>query len=314
MSRTRLLVIAVIFFIGMAPLAVTAQDATPADFTGSSLLAGLGYPMLEVTTDGTSLDIPTELAAGRYHVVFHNSSELDTVLEFLQLPEGLTPDDYLAALYEAYASDDATWSAFLNESGAVFNGGTQAFANETGEVVLDLTPGEWAVNLYTFDPATEEETDAITMVTVTGEMPEISTPSSVVKITMGEMSFEVPEGTTAGPQVWNIVNESGQAHHLFLRKNPEGTTIEQVQALLRTFFGIPATPGASPAAGMAESDPPLALEDVEQIFDSLTLSPGQLNMVALDLAPGTYALLCYLPAPDGMMHALQGQIEIVVLE
>ncbi len=50
-------------------LTATAQEATPGATPagGDSLLAGLGYPEIRVTTDGTTHDFPTELEAGRYH-------------------------------------------------------------------------------------------------------------------------------------------------------------------------------------------------------------------------------------------------------
>ena len=79
------------FPVGMLSI-VTAQDATPgaSPATDDSLLAELGYPEIRITTDGTTNDFPTELEAGRYHVVLENQGDIDVDLEVAQLPEGMT--------------------------------------------------------------------------------------------------------------------------------------------------------------------------------------------------------------------------------
>ena len=97
MKRLFAIVAVSLLFSLVAP--ATAQEATPG--TGSSLLAELGYPELRVTSDGTTSDLPTELEAGRYHVIIENTSEVDIDLEFYQLPEGVTIDDLTAAFEEA---------------------------------------------------------------------------------------------------------------------------------------------------------------------------------------------------------------------
>lgn len=300
---------------GSSVLAATAQDASPVASPVSgeaSLLAELGYPTLEITTDGTSHDLPAELEAGRYHVIFHNEGDVEIDLEAYQLPEGMTNDELLALFDEMFAGPTPEVPDVFFD--IVFNGGLSTFAGETGEVVLDLTPGEWVFNLYSYDEESGEDSNVSTNVNVTGEMPELEDPDGVVEIGMGEMYFEVPEGVETGPQIWKVVSEGEQPHHLILSSVPEGTTVEQVIELASSFYSPPATPAASPVAAASPVEPALSFEDVVDVFYTPALSGGQFNMYALDLEPGTYAMICFLPAPDGTPHVMLGMVEVFVVD
>lgn len=306
----------VAMLFGSSVLAATAQDASPIASPvseGPSLLAELGYPTLEVTTtDGVTLDVPAELEAGRYHIIFNNQSEKELDLEVYQLPEGLTNDELLALFEEAFSDEGPSQIPdVLYEVG--FNGGVPNVPGLPAEVVLDLTPGEWTFNLYTFDPETGEDSNNGTSVNVTGEMPDVEAPADVVEIRMGEMYFEVSAEIVAGPQIWQLVSEGQQPHHLILSSVPEGTTVEQIMELAAS-FGPPASPEASPVTAASPAAPPLSFEDVQDVFYSIPMSGDTTNFVALDVEPGTYAMICFLPAPDGTPHVMLGMVEVVVVD
>jgi hypothetical protein len=99
-----------------------------------------------------------------------------------------------------------------------------------------------------------------------------------------------------------------------LSRVPEGTTEEQVIELAETFF---APPPASPEAGGAATpviEPGLAFEDVEDVFFTPPFSRGQFNLYEIDLEPGTYAMICYMPDPSGNAHVMLGMVEIITVE
>lgn len=306
--RIHLLVLIAMLF-GSTLLGASAQDVTPGGTPagGDSLLADLGYPEIRVATDGTTNDFPTELDAGRYRVVLDNRSNMEINLEVLQLPAGVTADEMTAAFEEAEAAAPPFVPPDLFFD-TVFNGGPSAPAGETSEVVLDLTPGEWTVNLYAYDPATDEDTNTPTTVTVSGEMPDLDDPAGR-EISMIDMEFVMPDSLEAGPQVWHVVNNGLQVHHLVLDRVPEGTTEEQVIELVSTLFAPPATP----LAGATPAEPGLAFEDVEDVFSTLPLSRGQFNLYEIDLELGTYAMICFMPDPSGTPHVMLGMVEIVVV-
>ncbi|MBA2775998.1 MAG: hypothetical protein H0U31_04620 [Chloroflexia bacterium] len=305
MKRLFAIVAVSLLFSLVAPAA--AQDATPE--TGPSLLAELGYPELRVTSDGATSDMPTELEAGRYHIILENTSEVDIDLEFYQLPEGTTIEDLEAFFAEVSESEGPGFAVPDFFYDMVFNGGATSLAGETGEVVLDLMPGEWVVNLLTYDPETDETADVLNTLTVTGEEPEVEDVAGAIEIVMAEMYFEAPETIVAGPQIWNVVNNGLQVHHVVLSLVPDGTTEAQVLELASSFG-----PPASPEAGATPVEPALSFEDVEDVFYSLLFSNGQSNWYELDLQPGTYAMLCFMPDPSGTSHVMLGMIEIFTVE
>jgi hypothetical protein len=292
-------------------LAVSAQEASPgaSPVGGDSLLAELGYPEIRVTTDGTTNDFPTELEAGRYHVVLENQGDMDVDLDFAQLPEGMTFEEVDAAFDEAEAAAPPFVPPdFFFEM--VWNGGVSTLAGETRGVVLDLTPGEWTAALHAYGPETEDGIDTPVTVTVTGEMPELEPPAGE-EISLIDMDFVVPDGLQSGPQLWYVVNNGLQVHHLVLSRVPEGTTEEQVIELAGTFFAPPASPEA---AATPVIEPGLTFEDVEDVFFTPPLSRDQFNLYEMDLEPGTYAMICYMPDPSGNVHVMLGMVEIVTVE
>lgn len=309
MRRTMYAFLLLTLAVASSGMSVVAQEATPA--AEPNLLADLGYEEIRVATDGETNDFPTEVEAGRYHVVLDNQSDqLEIDLEFWQLPEGVTLDDVMTFLEEAQESGDFTVPEYFYDM--VFNGGPTTFPGQTDDAVLDLTPGEWIVNLYTYNPETEEANDNPVTVTVTGEMPELEEPTSDAVIELVEMDFVVPESFTAGPQIWEVTNSGNQPHHLVLARVPDGTTEEQVIELAGTFTAPPASPevAASPVVQPAT----LSFEDVQEIFYTLILTENMYNLYDINLEPGTYAMICFLPAPDGTPHVLMGMVEIITVE
>ncbi len=311
-GRVLFALLLVVLSVSFSALAA-AQEATPgaAPAGGDSLLAGLGYPEIRVTTDGTTHDFPTELEAGRYHVVLENQGEMDVDLEVAQLPEGMTLEEVDAAFNEA----EAAAPPFVPPDfffDMVWNGGVFAFGGETQGVVLDLTPGEWTVLLTAYDPESEEgeSTDVPVTVTVTGEMPEVEDPTGHVEIGLIDMDFVVPDSFAAGPQVWHVTNNGLQVHHLVLSRVPAGTTEDQVVELVSSFFAPPASPEAA-ATPVIESG--LAFDDVEDVFFTPPLSRDRFNLYEVDLEPGTYAMVCFMPDPSGTAHVMLGMVAIITV-
>jgi hypothetical protein len=303
--------LAAVLVLPLSLVTAVAQEATPA--AGDSLLAGLGYEEIRVTTDGTTNDFPSELEAGRYRIVLENTGDVEANLEIFQLPEGLTLEQMTAGFEEAeeQAPPFVPPDFFFD---LVFNGGPSAFPGETASVVLDLNPGEWTANLYSYDETTDESSDNPVTVTVTGEMPQVDDPEGHVAVGMVDMDFVVPDTLEAGPQIWHVSNNGLQVHHIVFSRVPEGTTEDEVMELASTFFGPPAAPATPGAAATPVIQPTLAFEDIEDVFFTPPLSRGQFNLFELDVAPGTYAMICFMPDPSGTAHVMLGMVEIVTVD
>ena len=281
--------------VGLA--SVSAQEATP---DGESLLAGLGYPELVITTDGTDFTVPAELEAGRYHLVLENTGTLSGELNITRVPEGMTAAEVEAAIQEANDADVPP--AIIYE--LTFAGGTSAEPGQTGEVVVDLSAGEWAFDLLVTSEESEDQVDLFKSVTVTGDAPAVDNPADAVEVSLRDFDFEIADTVPAGPQIWQVTGAGEQPHHLVVASIPDGTVEQQVIDLVNAFYGMPATPEAG-------APPPLSFEDFTEVAFSGILSNGQTNWLEFDLAPGTYAAVCFIPDQEsGMAHVQLGMVEI----
>lgn len=188
---------------------------------------------------------------------------------------------------------------------ATYAGGTYAPApGESGEIVLDLGPGEWIA--WADDPESLQEP---VVFEVTGEMPEdLAEPETSATLSMGEYVIGVTEGELiAGPQVIRIENTGAQPHFLFSSQGPDGMTEEQIGVALEEEMAAGDT-GTPPAYSDLNPDEDLSDEG----FFSATQSTGTTVWLPVDLEAGSHVLVCFFPdMGDGMPHAYKGMYTVV---
>ena len=298
--------------------AVAAQDATPA--AGESLLAGMGYPELRITVTEDAAEAPTEVAAGRYLVVLENASQQAVDASPLQPPPGTSLDDMMAS---PVAEEEVP--AWIYE--AVLAGGPSAQPGATASVVLDLTAGEWAIQIFRdtgeedapaeatpeVAPAGDEAEEEPLRLTVTGEAAAAEDPAADVTVEMQEYAFVMPDQLPAGPQVWEVVNEGAQPHEIVLLELAPGVSPEQaLEMLLSPEVGrTEASHDASPVGSPAVSGPP----PFQPIGGMQAMATGLRGWVMLDLEPGTYVAVCGVPDPQsGQPHLMLGMVATFTVE
>lgn len=273
--------------------------------------AGDALPEFPIVAVEYSFDLPAEIPGGWTRVAFDNQGTMDHQAVLLKVRDGAT----LEALQAALQTPDLGAILALAES----VGGTGCGPGLSASVVVDLAPGDYvAVCMIPGDdniphylkgqqaPFSVTESDA------TG-----TPPSAGLSVSMSEMTFSgLPAELPAGPQVWEVTNAGTQPHELTLVKLAEGMTIEQGFQI----FGVgaeSATPGdgamasmepesGTPAGGsMAMQGPPFVA-----IGGVSPMSPEQSNLLELDLAPGNYIALCFVPDPaSGAPHFMMGMIQ-----
>ena len=101
--------------------------------------------------------------------------------------------------------------------------------------------------------------------------------------------FRGPDSLPAGWTTLRLSNESQQPHHMQLIQLPEGMTLED----LFTAFQQP----GPPPAGLKFSGGPGSL------------FPGGSGLATVNLAPGNYVVLCFIPDDDGVPHAAGGMVK-----
>jgi hypothetical protein len=122
----------------------------------------------------------------------------------------------------------------------------------------------------------EEEQDA--------SVTELDPDAAQVAVTASEYDFEFASAPAAGRTSFVMTNEGEERHVMVLLHLSEGTTIDDA----------------------LESE---GEEGVEEEFESDTAAPGEEAVLTADLVAGNWAMICFLPTPDGTPHFMEGMVE-----
>lgn len=116
--------------------------------------------------------------------------------------------------------------------------------------------------------------------------PEASAPVRTLTITARDYAFDAPDTVMAGRTLVRLANKGPELHHAFLIRLDEGKTMADLAAALK-----------------AGGPPPAWAHDVGGPNAPV---PGGTSTVVVTLQPGSYALLCVIPSPDGTPHVMKG--------
>jgi hypothetical protein len=130
-----------------------------------------------------------------------------------------------------------------------------------------------------------------------GEAEETDDEAGVVTTYVGtEFAFEGPDTLPAGATTLELDNQGEQVHELAVAQLLDGKTIDDVNALLKK--GVP-------------SKPPKWVKSME----GTGAGPGESGTVDLDLEPGDYVFLCFVPDKESKKpHVALGMIKAVTVE
>ncbi|HEU4883067.1 MAG TPA: plastocyanin/azurin family copper-binding protein, partial [Longimicrobium sp.] len=129
--------------------------------------------------------------------------------------------------------------------------------------------------------------------TVTPAVSEARMAPADVQVTLRDYAFELTPELTAGRHTLRVQNAAAQPHEVVLMKLAPGKTAQDLLAWMQTEQGAPP---AMPMGG------------------TTLLSTGEFNQLTLDVEPGEYALLCFVPdARDGAPHVAHGMVRQITV-
>jgi uncharacterized cupredoxin-like copper-binding protein len=112
----------------------------------------------------------------------------------------------------------------------------------------------------------------------------------VVTVRASEFAFAAPKSIVAGQTTFRLINDGKELHHITILKLGAGKTIKDVQAAMKD-------PNAAPPAWL------------EAVGGPNAAVPGSTIEATLDVAPGNYVLVCFIPSPgEQMPHAAKGMM------
>ncbi len=272
--------------------------AHPGHVHASPNLQPTGLDELTLTVEEAGVTgMPESIEAGRYLVKVTGPAPGEmgpSGTMFFQLPEGVTVEQ---AYEDIQAATEGPPMWFLD---AHFGGGVTLDSGTEGWAVIDFTPGPWVVSTP-FGSTLGVEFE------VTGEFPtDLEDVEANATIELMEMVIRVADGElVVGENIVTVNNAGAQIHFVDFNRVPDGTTKEQVQAVIDSFMT-----GTPPAAdnGLSETDfIPVALAP--------DISPGVKMTLPITFEAGTYFLSCWVPDVETFApHAMMGMWDLIVIE
>jgi len=119
---------------------------------------------------------------------------------------------------------------------------------------------------------------------------------NVVNITASEYKFDAPDSIPAGFTKF-VLNDAGkEIHHASLIKLDSGKTLVDLENGLKNM-----KPGSPPPGWVIPAGGPNAV------------APTGTTALTMDIEPGTYALVCFVPDEKGVPHVMKGMAKQMVV-
>jgi hypothetical protein len=127
----------------------------------------------------------------------------------------------------------------------------------------------------------------------TGSTPASATESAkaapvTVTVTATDYRFDAPATAPAGAVTIHLINHGKELHQAQLIKLEDGKTAADLAKAFQT-------PGPPPSW-------------IKFVGGPNGILPGQEAQATSVLAPGSYVYVCFIPSPDGVMHAAKGMV------
>ncbi len=278
---TPLLLVGLLAACGDAP--ADQADAESADATP----AVAAPHVVDVVGSDYSYTMPDTLSAGATTFRLTTNGQELHHMSLMKLNDGHTLDELMTAMH---AGPPPAWAQ------AVGGPNPPVPMAGTASVTVNLEPGSYAVVCFVPSPDGVEHfakgmSKGFTV--VAGETMPIM-PMATDTMTLTDYDFLLGKPLTAGVHILQVVNTSQQPHEVIVAKLAPGATPEQLVAWIEKPDGPP--PG-EPMGGVAG------------------IMPGVVNLVELNLTPGNYALICFIPdATDGKLHVEHGMMKQITVQ
>ena len=281
----------------IAPLAVLVPSALllglaiPAFAVSSSHASSSGAAMQAITIKASAPKLPSSLSTGLLSVTLVNDTKGELDAGFGRANPGETVAAIRAADKAANSGSLAGYEQILNA--VTFIGGPNDVvpgASETAVVQL-TTPGLYGVSV---SPANGPGRLSLFNVTAAGAG-AAKLPAADVSVTLKDFKFiGLPKHLSAGKATFQMTNTGTEVHEMQVVRLDPGKTQQDVLKFLESPQG--------------QNGPPPAWVHDDGGMDNV--SPHQSAEVTVNLVPGYYIAVCFMPdvRKNGEPHVMEGMI------
>lgn len=118
-------------------------------------------------------------------------------------------------------------------------------------------------------------------------------PAPTIEVTAREYTFKVSQAPAAGEVTFTLRNEGKEKHELIVFKLKSGRPATKI-------LELPQIQGRK------------LMEEVGGTFAKAGRAATQ--PIRTELTPGVYALVCFVPSPDGTPHFAKGMVEEITVD
>ncbi|MEZ4671362.1 MAG: hypothetical protein R3E39_25960 [Anaerolineae bacterium] len=242
-------------------------------------------PNVVVSVSDSGVKFSSEIPAGFVNLTFENNlAKNDYKPLIARLNDGVSMKELLAA---QESGDEMQMLPLLTLYGGIHT----VESGESSSYTTKLISGDYALFNTCEDNCDAEKPIGFTVVESDGT--EQTPPKSDVTLALVDFAFGVPAQIPSGPLVWHIENIGEQWHHVLILPVDDGKSALDVRNELMS--------------GKETSLP---------IWSWLPSDPGTQSWVTIELEPGTYAVICFLPDlhSDFSPHLAHGMVQTFVVE
>ena len=279
-----------------APSAPAAGSAAPSASAAAS--GGGAAGTLAVTGKEYSFELPASVPAGVTAVTLTNAGQEEHQAQIVKINTGKSMTDLLAALQ---APDPSAVFGVVTLAGGP--NGVAPGASVTATVALE--PGAYAFLCFISSPdgAPHLAKGMVAPLEVTGTATTTQLPPGDAALTLKDFSFDLATLTT-GKHTVTVKNDGPQPHEATIIKLNDGVTVDTIKAMAA------ATPAPSGASAAPAGPPPWT--DVGGLTG---IAPGMTANLDVDLPPGNYAWICFIPDPaTGKAHFELGMVNPLTIQ
>lgn len=246
-----------------------------------------GARELVVTAAEFAFWTPDTVRAGLTRVRLINTGREMHHLQLVRLADGHTVRELIDRLVDG--ESEPPWATFVGGPSVPPTGGES-------EVTVALEPGRYALLCFipSKDRAPHFMKGMVRELTVLPAAGYVREPAADARMVLDDYSFTLTAPLRAGRRTIRVENVAEQGHEVFIARLAPGKTAEDVPRWFR------------------QADQPLPFTPVG---GAMELSKGAVNYVTVELTPGEYALICFVPAQsDGKSHVAHGMIRQIRVE
>ena len=263
-----------------------------------------GYPSVTVRLTDDAILAPEEVSAGPTVFIVENEEAGPGHAFVFRVPDEVSDAELASTLSQGSVIEqtpDWFWSAdFLGNA-------DRATIENPAVALVAVEPGRYVVGdpyrpMPEFAQFTVSEPD----------LAVVDLPQPDLSVELFEMGFSLPDEIEGGPQLWEVRSTGGMLHEMAIFPVPDSATPEQVQAAISA--ELAAEFGGDPVETRQTIDA-LGDEWVGWSADLMAgvgvLSPQAGSLAQVDLEPGAYGAVCYIPEPNsGMAHVMLGMADV----